>query len=949
MRLRSHLVILALGAALPLLIFSIAIVRQEPQDQRAVLDRGMRDTARALSLAVDGEVKALRAVLETLAASAYLDTGDLKAFYELCARTVEGRKNEYIVLFDPSGQQLVNSSRPFGSPLPNPLVGARAPGTDSRYPDAPVGGAEPVKRVLETGRPVVSDLFVSLVTRQPRISLDVPVVRSGTVRYVLELSLDPDIFTQLLVNHHLPADSVASILDRKGLAIARSLDPSGRVGRPLAADLAAQIGKSEGVSATGHTFEGVPVYYVFTRSESTGWTTSLAVSQAAVGRSLRRSVTLLTGGVAIALLLAGGLAFIIGKRIATPISTLAGSASSLARGEHVDLNASAVREMKELQNALVIAGETVREVAAERAGREAAEAVARRASFLSRATTALASSLEYEGTLRAVADLIVPQVADGCAFDVAAEGSIRRVALRHRDPAKEAIAWELSRRYAAEAGELIEKAIATRRATLLTVVDDAVLYQLARDADHLALLRAAEIHSIVVAPIVVRDTALGALTLLSSTSGRRFGSSDLVLAEDLALRVGYAMDNARLYRDVKLAREAADAANRTKDEFLATLSHELRTPLNAVYGWARMLRAGQIREEAAERALEAIIRNANAQVQLIDDLLDVSRIIAGKMRLDVRSVDLKAVIEAALDAVRPAAAAKEISLQSVLDSNAAPVMGDPARLQQVVWNLLLNAVKFTPKGGRVQVHLLRINSHVEIVVSDTGQGIPAEVLPFIFARFRQGDSSSTRAQSGLGLGLALVKHLAELHGGSVGAQSGGEGKGATFIVKLPLSIAQIPTEPTPRVHPTATPLGAALHAVRLDGIRVLVVDDDQDALDLASAILSAAGATVRTCRSVGVALELLAQWRPDVLVSDIEIPEEDGYSLIRKVRALEADRGGKTPAIALTAYGRTQDRMRSLTAGYNMHVPKPVDPGELTTIIASLAGRAPEPMLPSDS
>jgi CheY-like chemotaxis protein len=285
----------------------------------------------------------------------------------------------------------------------------------------------------------------------------------------------------------------------------------------------------------------------------------------------------------------------------------------------------------------------------------------------------------------------------------------------------------------------------------------------------------------------------------------------------------------------------------------------------------------------------------------------------------------------------------------VLDSNAAPVMGDPARLQQVVWNLLLNAVKFTPKGGRVQVHLLRINSHVEIVVSDTGQGIPAEVLPFIFARFRQGDSSSTRAQSGLGLGLALVKHLAELHGGSVGAQSGGEGKGATFIVKLPLSIAQIPTEPTPRVHPTATPLGAALHAVRLDGIRVLVVDDDQDALDLASAILSAAGATVRTCRSVGVAFELLAQWRPDVLVSDIEIPEEDGYSLIRKVRALEADRGGKTPAIALTAYGRTQDRMRSLTAGYNMHVPKPVDPGELTTIIASLAGRGPEPMLPSDS
>jgi len=949
MRLRWHLVILGLGAALPLLMFSIVIVRQEARDQRAVLDQGMRNTVRALSLAVDGEVKASRAVLETLAASASLDTGDLKGFYELCARTIEGRENAYIVLFDPSGQQLVNSSRPFGSPLPNPLLGTRAAGTDPRYPDVPVGGAEAVKTVLETGRPVASDLFVSLVTRQPRISLDVPVVRSGTVRYVLELSFDPEVFMRLLVNHRLPADAVAGILDRKGLAIARSLNPSGRVGRPLAADLAAQIAKSEEGSATGRIFEGVPVYHVFTRSERTGWTTSLAVSQAAVGRSVRRSVTLLTGGVMIALLLAGGLAFIIGRRIATPISTLAGSAASLARGERVDLNPSTVREVKELHNALVIAGETVREVAAERAGREAAEAAERRASFLARATTALASSLEYEETLRAVADLIVPQVADGCAFDVAAEdGSIRRLALRHLDPAKEAIAWELSRRYAGEAGELIDKAIATRRAAVLTVVDDAVLRQLARDADHLALLRAAEMHSIIVAPIVVRDTALGALTLLSSTSGRRFGTSDLALAEDLALRVGYAMDNARLYRDVKLAREAADTANRAKDEFLATLSHELRTPLNAVYGWAHMLRAGQIRDEAAERALEAIIRNANAQVQLIDDLLDVSRVIAGKMRLDVRAVDLKAVIEAALDAVRPAAAAKEVRLQSVLDSNAAPMMGDPARLQQVVWNLLMNAVKFTPKGGRVQVHLLRINSHVEIVVSDTGQGIAPEVLPFIFDRFRQGDSSSTRAQTGLGLGLALVKHLAELHGGSVGAQSGGEGKGATFIVKLPLSIAQLPTEPAARGHPTAMPPGAALHAVRLDGIRVLVVDDDQDALDLASALLGAAGATVRTCRAASVALGLLPQWRPDVLLSDIEMPGEDGYAFIRKVRALDADRGGKTPAVAITAYGRAQDRMLSLTAGYNMHVPKPVDPGELTTIVASLAGRPSEPMRSSD-
>lgn len=391
--------------------------------------------------------------------------------------------------------------------------------------------------------------------------------------------------------------------------------------------------------------------------------------------------------------------------------------------------------------------------------------------------------------------------------------------------------------------------------------------------------------------------------------------------------------------ELRVAREAADAANRTKDEFLATLSHELRTPLNAVYGWARMLRARQIRDEDANRALEAIIRNANAQVQLIDDLLDVSRVTAGKMRLEVQSIDLKAVIEAALDAVRPAAAAKEIRLQRVLDSGAMPMLADPARLQQVVWNLLMNAVKFTPKGGRVQVHLLRVNSHVEVVVSDTGQGINPDVLPFIFDRFRQGDSSSTRAHTGLGLGLALVRYLVELHGGTVVAQSGGEGKGATFIVKLPLSIAQIPAEPEPRAHPTAISLPLPANAARLDGVSVLVVDDDQDARDLVSAILTTAGAVVKTCSSARAALDTLSRWRPDILVSDIEMPEEDGYSLIRKVRGLDPARGGRTPAVALTAYGRIQDRMLSLSAGYSMHVPKPVDPGELTTIIASLAGR----------
>jgi PAS domain S-box-containing protein len=465
-----------------------------------------------------------------------------------------------------------------------------------------------------------------------------------------------------------------------------------------------------------------------------------------------------------------------------------------------------------------------------------------------------------------------------------------------------------------------------------------------RHRDHEALLAEEGTIASLVVPVRLHDRVEG-LIYLDNRSRRAFTDRDENLVERFADHAAVAIQNARLLAAEQAARGQAEAANRAKDEFLAVLSHELRTPLNAVYGWARMLRAGQVPAEATERGLDAIVRNAHAQVQLIDDLLDISRVVTGKMRLDVRPVDLRSVIEAALDAVRPAADAREIRVQTVLDPRAGPVTGDPDRLQQVVWNLLMNAVKFTPKGGRVQVHLQRVNSHVEIVVRDTGVGMSADVLPFVFDRFRQGDSSSTRMHAGLGLGLALVKHFVELHGGSVTAQSPGEGLGATFVVSLPLTIAAAAAGPGPREHPTAASPDLPAVAARLDGLRVLVVDDDQDAVELASAILVQAGAVVKTCSSAPEALKVFQDWAPDVLVSDIEMPGEDGYALIRRIRALEDSRS-RTPAVALTAYGRMQDRMRALTAGFNMHVPKPVDPGELTTIIASVAARPPHASAP---
>jgi PAS domain S-box-containing protein len=410
----------------------------------------------------------------------------------------------------------------------------------------------------------------------------------------------------------------------------------------------------------------------------------------------------------------------------------------------------------------------------------------------------------------------------------------------------------------------------------------------------------------------------------------------------VAAQLAIAIDNARLLEKEQRARAAAEAASRAKDEFLAVLSHELRTPLNAVYGWAHMLRSGGITGEGITRALDVIMRNANAQVQLIDDMLDVSRIGTGKMRFEVRAIELKAVVDAALDIVRPAAEAKGLRLQAVFDAQTFSITGDPDRLQQVVWNLLSNAVKFTPAGGRIQAHLRRVNSSVQIIVSDTGQGIAPEVLPHVFERFQQADSTSTRRHTGLGLGLALARHLVELHGGTLKAASAGVGQGSTFTVTLPVATpGGEPAEAWParaRLHPTAA-MPVSARGPSLRGVRVLVVDDDRDGLELIAAMLTGSGAQVRRCASATEAFAVLQEWRPDILISDIEMPGEDGYTLIRRVRALTDAALARIPAVALTAYGRAEDRSRTLSAGYSMHVPKPVDPAELVTVVATFAGR----------
>ncbi|MDQ3369674.1 MAG: ATP-binding protein [Myxococcota bacterium] len=407
-----------------------------------------------------------------------------------------------------------------------------------------------------------------------------------------------------------------------------------------------------------------------------------------------------------------------------------------------------------------------------------------------------------------------------------------------------------------------------------------------------------------------------------------------VVFKDISERKRAEAERERLLERESALRQSAEAASRLRDDFLATVSHELRTPLAAILGWVQMLRTETLSPEKRERALETVERNARAQAQLVEDLLDVSRILAGKLRLEVEHVEVDALIEAALETVLPAANAKEIQIEATLASSSA-VMGDPHRLHQVVWNLLSNSVKFTPRGGRVQVLVRCADACVEIIVSDTGQGIDPKLQDHIFDRFRQADGSTTRSHGGLGLGLSIVRQLVDMHGGSVAVVSAGKGHGSTFTVRLPLAIARR-RDPAPA--PEASLTGRVLvRPPELVGLHVLVVDDEIDARDMVQMLLEQCGAVVRAAGSAAEAFQMFREQRPDVLVSDIGMPDEDGYALIARLRALTPVDGRNVPAVALTAYARTQDRTRALLAGFTNHVAKPVEPAELLAVVASLA------------
>ncbi|KAB8320761.1 response regulator [Tolypothrix campylonemoides VB511288] len=566
-------------------------------------------------------------------------------------------------------------------------------------------------------------------------------------------------------------------------------------------------------------------------------------------------------------------------------------------------------------------------LAREQAARAEAEAQERRSTFLGEASRLLASSLDYRTTLASVASIAVPTLADWCFVDIIEKNLtvFNDPIIVASDPEKEALIRELRQRYPppVDADFGAPKVLRTGQPEMATEIPDSLVLSIAQDARHLSLMRQLNAQSYMVVPLIAGKRKLGTIAFVLA-SERRYQKADLAMATELAQRAAIAIDNAMLYRE-------AWEANRIKDEFLAIVSHELRTPLNSMLGWAKLLRQGKLNQATAAKALETIERNAELQKKLIEDILDVSRIVQGKIRLNLRPLHLIRVIDAVSESIRPIAQAKAIQFQSLLDPNVAQVTGDADRLQQVLWNLLSNAVKFTPSGGCIEIRLEQVNSMAQITVSDTGAGISADFLPYVFERFRQADGTSTRANGGLGLGLAIVRHLVEMHNGTVYATSDGEGLGATFTVQLPIRTEE------QIVQPTNLDSVASSEFPSLNGLRILLVDDNTDTLGLISFILEQYQAQVTTVTSASEALAALSQFKPNVLISDIGMPGEDGYSLIQKIRSLPAKLGGYIPAAALTAFAGEAERNRALTAGFQIHISKPVEPAELVAAVVKLA------------
>jgi PAS domain S-box-containing protein len=1030
MKLRSQLIVFGVVTVVPVFLVVAVLVWWTASLQRGNTKRTIWTATRALSLALDGELRRAEAILLTLAASPEIDHGDFASVYRQAA-SLSGT-GAWIALIRPDHVQVFNTLRPFGDPLPLAV------------------GTNPSWGIIEAGRTFVSDLFVGALAQRAIVSVDVPVVRGGSVRYAIAMAFGPERFAQLLTEEQLPDDWSAAIVDRKGATIASTRDagglalgpgPEGPVESPLTGD--GWIPSTPG--------NGLPVYHEWTTSGMSGWRVGVAVPQPAMAAPVRRVLWVVGGAGAVFVVAVAGAALVFGRRIGGAIRDVVDSANALGHGDEIRVAApSRVPELDTVHHALRSAYRALRERAAERerfltehAARQAAEqsAAALRASeerlnlALGMAKKAEAAARDSAAILTAVSEattdpifvkdrqgrMLVANPATLRALGKDASDVIGKTDIECIGPERGRTLMENDRQvmetgraeifeefpapgmtflanktpYRDEHGNVIgiigiardvteQKRIEAEhealRRQLETVTSNATLALFMADAAQrctfmnpaaeqmigytLAELRDRPFHETIHhtrpdgSPYPVSACPIGQAVARGEP---RRGEEVFVHRDGRFIPIAYAASPLRQdgrivgvvleVRDVtaekraeaeradllgreQRAREEAEAATRAKDDFLATLSHELRTPLNAMLGWIRLLQRGSLDDGTSRRALDIIARNVETQTQLITDLLDVSRIVSGKMALERQPVDVARVVNAAVDAIAPAADVKGISI--VVDlAKGCTVLGDATRLQQVVWNLLSNAVKFTPPGGHVRVDLTRSSRALHLVVSDTGQGIDADFLPRIFDRFRQADSGQTREHTGLGLGLAIVRHLVELHGGTVSAQSGGVGAGTQMSVDLPADESGTLCE---RDAATGRDwLGGRSGC--LTGVKIMVVDDNVDTLDLLTTILTSEGAVVSRASSGPEALEKFQTLGPDLLISDIGMPGMTGYDLVRRLRQRSRDDGGDVPAVALTAYARLDDREEALAAGFHAYLCKPATPLDLVATILPLLGR----------
>ncbi|MEW6496069.1 MAG: ATP-binding protein [Cyanobacteriota bacterium] len=602
------------------------------------------------------------------------------------------------------------------------------------------------------------------------------------------------------------------------------------------------------------------------------------------------------------------------------------------------LKLSQVGTLLEMQTAARRKAEEERKrlLAREQEARAQAELAEQRWTFLAQASEVLASSLDYETTFKSLAHLVVPFLADYCLIHrLESDGQLRMVTSAHRNPDKQELLDEFAHLYQAHIQDPISftaQVLRTGEPLLVSETPATMAQVVTQDSRLLEIQVQLDPKSLLILPLIARKQILGTLVLVMAESNRRYSQSDLSLALDLARRAAMAIDNAQLYYN-------AQAANRLKDEFLMTLSHELRTPLNSMLGWANLLLSRSLNEKMFRQAIETIERKAKSQVQLVYNILDVSRLMTGRLRLNPSWVELGAIIQEAIATLQVAIAAKSIQLDTDLDPSVGLIQGDSKYLRRVVWHLLSNAIKFTPNQGRVEIQLTRVDHYAQIQVSDTGVGIHTDFLPYVFDRFRQADGTTTRRHDGLGLGLSLVRQLVELHGGTVQAFSEGEGKGATFTVKLPL--APVPDSRSWQSEAATVEEKMSFHnSLVLEGLRLLVVDYEPDCRETMTSILADYGADAIAVASVNEALEVLQHFQPDLLIRSNTLLESDSYWLLSRMRNRSVEERGQIPILALSTEDVGEEKVIPMnSAGIQMHVPQPIATEELAAIVATLTGR----------